>query len=584
MWDLSTFVDDNGVQHWKGKFRVGDENEYLYVEPLFDEQGVPTGHYKITFKMGSFEITTQMSKVNGELVVQKDEDSLDRTRITPEGTFYEHRGDIRSEWEVVAKQETRGLMSQSLYSNQSLVISNMGIAERRALGHDVGKTYLPNGTAICYHFDTDFFDQHGNTIAENGGVLDPLPNPLVPTTPHLIDESNNTPGNPIDFKPAILSFSPYSEVGKAMYGNYTLTHPLGAHKWTVDFWLEYIWFEQQSLFDVGNEGDRIQIIVSPGDPYYNTYENRVPDDPPYDYGTSPEPVYSDYMVYNNVMPSGTFVYHTSGTWEEHYTIEEKIEELYHPTEEFKFLPNSWMHFGFVLTDTQIKFYVDIYEIAFDRKITGDTQGSAIFNQEKNTFCLDELYIDTVAEPFDSFYQTTLDKIPWGNISASEYNFILDVKDKNSVYTNLFDTSAFTNAVERIAGGSGTFFLSSNVVSGNPLLVGASLNIVFTANITGLDTTTGFVIRYNDVDIPVMYPTNSGLAALTAKDADGTYIYFREKSRLSLVYDGVNFIMNMTDVVEIGNMNAVTSNAVANWAFRVRTSAPASPVDGDIWIV
>ena len=53
----------------------------------------------------------------------------------------------------------------------------------------------------------------------------------------------------------------------------------------------------------------------------------------------------------------------------------------------------------------------------------------------------------------------------------------------------------------------------------------------------------------------------------------------------------NIVITAVDVVQNGNMNAVTSNAVYNFvpplattAHRVRTSAPSSPVNGDIWVV
>ena len=53
----------------------------------------------------------------------------------------------------------------------------------------------------------------------------------------------------------------------------------------------------------------------------------------------------------------------------------------------------------------------------------------------------------------------------------------------------------------------------------------------------------------------------------------------------------NIVITAVNVVQNGNMNAVTSNAVYNFvppvattANRVRTSAPSSPVDGDIWVV
>jgi len=575
LWDLSTFVDDNGRQHYEGRFRVGDENEYLLVDPILDEFGMPTGKFKISFKMGSFEVTTQMSKINGELIVQKDENSLDRTRITPEGTFYEHRGstNAESEWIAVAKQETRGLMTQSVYSYDSLVITNMSIAERRALGHDVGKTYL-SANAICYHFDTDdetagtvseprhiqlpmdqhLYDHKGNTLEDNGGSIEYLSD--SDSLPRLVDESDNTSASPIDFKPAILAFSPYSEIAKSLYGGYKLVHPLGNNLWTVDFWIEYMWAEDQTLFDVGNEGDRIQILIAYDEPKYNShYEN---DDPPYDYGV----MYEDLPVYNVAKPGEQYIYHTSGTFEESFILSEKIEELYGET--FNFNPNTWLHAGFVLTNDKILFYVDVYKIEFNRHQLGNTPGTAIFNTDKNSFCLDELYIDTVSETFESFRQSSLDNIPWGNIPYTQKNFILDVKDLSSFYTNIFQSQTFADAVESIThSGSSCYFLNSNSMTGDNLVVGGTTKIMFTADITGPNISTPFVINYNGVDIPVKQPTNSGLADIFAKSVSSTYIYFRNKSRLDLVYDGVYFVLSVTDTIESGNMNPVTSNAIAN---------------------
>ena len=96
LWDLSTFIDDNGHKHYEGKMRVGGTQQYLFVDPIL-ANNIPTGEYNITFKVGSFEISTESSKINGELVIQKDENSLDRTRITPTGTYYEHRN-YHSHW------------------------------------------------------------------------------------------------------------------------------------------------------------------------------------------------------------------------------------------------------------------------------------------------------------------------------------------------------------------------------------------------------------------------------------------------------------------------------------------------------
>ena len=466
-WDLSTFIDDRGRTHTKGAFRVGDADEYFYVEPIYTEAGIPTGKFNITFKVGNFEITSQASVVNGELVIQETEDSLDRTRITPTGTFYEHRGDSRISWSnatTVAKLDTRGLLSQYLFSRDSMVITNISIDKRRKLGHDIGKPYLSDD-AIIYHFDTDKKDQNGDI----GYTME------YDVEPELKDESDNEEGSPIDYKPAILALAPYSEIGKSLVGQYSLNHPLGNQLWTVDFWIEYIWAENQTIFDIGNTGDRISIVVSNGEPYYNTFEE----------GTVPynsETVERTEIVYNSIIPKGNYVYHTDGFNEEHFLLEDRG---------VNFLPNTWMHFGVILDNQKIYLYVDNQKFDFARYSLTNTAARALFNIEKNSFCLDELYIDTVSEVFssdnpddDTFVKTTMDRIPWGAIDYKDKPFIFDVDDLNSFYTNIFDSPDFDQAIEKKLS-----YSTSEVDTGKKWIDGKTIyrkvlpNITFSTNVT-----------------------------------------------------------------------------------------------------
>lgn len=611
-WDLSTFIDDNGRQHYKGMFRVGDENEYLFVEPELNGQGIPTGKYKISFKMGTFEITTLQSRINGELIVQRDDQSLDRTRITPEGTFYEHRDSADTEvgWYEVAKMETAGLMTKTLYSHDSLIISNMNITERRSIGHDIGKAYLSNN-GRCYHFDTDFKDQNGNI----GYTIQSRQESQY--VPRLVDGSNNEIGNPIDYTPAILSCSPYSEICKSLFGGYTLTHELGTTDWTIDFWIEYIYAENQTLFDVGlDQGDRIQIVISPGDPYYNYFRrgdepfDPTVDDPPYNFNV----MNNNQVVYNNVLAKGAFVYHIYGTQEEVFTLQERGVE---------FAENSWQHFAFVNdnANSKIKFYFQDVKVEFIKWSQAVTPGTAIFNREMNSFCLDELYVDTVPEifklinkgdwetttayvvddmvsvttggvttyyvckvahtsgssfdiaeaanwnvlkNFDSFVKSTTDKVPWGRISDGARNFILDVDDDDHFFTNIFNGNKFATAVERVVstgGAASCIIADSRTITGPELREGSNIKILFTEDVAASDTTTCMTIVYNGVTMEVKQALNGTFVDFTAKEIDGSFVYALANSRMDLVYINNCLTLGVTNVVESGNMNAVTSNAV-----------------------
>ena len=421
LWDLSTFVDKYGIQHYKGRMYVGGTEQYLHVDPIIRD-GIPTGEYTIAFKVGSFEITSEASKINGEFIVQLNETSLDRTRITPQGTYYEHRGTSDGEWVAVAKQETKGLLSQILYSEQSLVVTNTTIAERRKLGHDIGKPHLTSN-ALVYHFDTDLLNQHGNA----GYTLD------YKSYPVLVGAGDNNPADVIDFTPAILTLSPYSEIGKSLYGQYSLAHPLSGNSWTVDFWIQYIWAENQTVFDIGNETDRIYVVISTGEPNYNEYDEDS--EPPYNY----EVTETESLVYNVTLGADTFIFHT-GNSDEHVLFSDLG---------IKFEPNTWLHIAVVLSADKISLFVGRKKVEFSRYSISQTGGTATFNREMNSFCLDELYIDTDEENFAVFISSTLDKIPWGTLDYTKKHFILDAADLSEVHTNLFDSDIFRQKVLEI---------------------------------------------------------------------------------------------------------------------------------------
>ena len=416
-WDLSTFVDEYGVHHYKGQFSLGDTDEYLRVIPILEE-GHPTGRFEFQAKFGVFEFSAEATKVNGEFIIQKDENSLDRTRIAPHGTYYEHRGTVDSNWSTIAKQTTSGLLSQILFSDESLLITNMSISTRRALRHDIGKPYI-TANALVYHFDTDLFNQNGSasyTLSYG-------------TPPVLVDESDNLQDSVIDFSPAILKLAPYSEIGRSLYGQYSLIHPLTGNEWTVDFWIKYIWSENQTLFDIGNETDRIKIIISSGEPNYNEYGD---DEPPYNY----EVTEASEPVYNVALGEDVYLFH-SGQNEEYV----KLSDL-----GISFISDTWMHFAVVLTSDKITVFIGTQKKEFTRWNVAQSSSTAVFNAEKNSFCLDELYIDVSAEAFESFRQSSLDKIPWGSLDYTKKHFILDTADTDYFHTNLFDSQLFKDKV------------------------------------------------------------------------------------------------------------------------------------------
>jgi hypothetical protein len=146
------------VRYYPGEMRVEGSDQYFRVLPVVKD-GILLD-YHVEFKAGSFTVESNLSKINGEVVVTLNDNALDRTRITPQGTFYEHRSTPESAWVVIAQMTTAGVKSRNLYSDDSIVIANSNITTRRKNGTDIGLPYLTQDSEV-YHFDTDFNNQKG---------------------------------------------------------------------------------------------------------------------------------------------------------------------------------------------------------------------------------------------------------------------------------------------------------------------------------------------------------------------------------------------------------------------------------------
>lgn len=420
-WDLSTFVDPRGIQRWEGLFRVGSPNQYLHVNPIINDIGQIID-YEIIFKVGKFELSSTASNIKGEVIVMADDRPWERTRITPTGTYYEYLPSQEAGWQTVAKQETRGLMSQLMYSGQSIILTNSSITQRRRNGIDLGRPYLSEHSLV-YHFDEDFLDQHGN----RGYTLE--------GQAQLVDMDDNTPLVPIDFTAAILSVAPYSEVGKSAYGQFSITHPLGdSNVFTVDFWIQYIWAENQVLLDIGVPSDRIQIICSSGEPNYNEPQDG---EPPYNW----EIESADKMPYNVAAGSAVYANHQGiGSFD---TID--LEDI-----GFEFTPNTWEHLAVVLTDTEITLYLRDRRLHFTRYGTGIQEATAILNAGEMSFQLDEMLVDTTrVREFEDFVAGTHDKVPWAALDHKKKHYILDAAEPDNITGNIFTSRTFEEAVLRV---------------------------------------------------------------------------------------------------------------------------------------
>ena len=127
----------------------------------------------------------------------------------------------------------------------------------------------------------------------------------------------------------------------------------------------------------------------------------------------------------------------------------------------------------------------------------------------------------------------------------------------------------------------TILATGTTITGPALGTGGNIKILFTAAISGSDTSTGLSLTYNGDAISVKVGKDGSLEDFCAVEvSSGTYRYLQAYTTLELVFDGTYFIIvgspivlsgsnykihadgnHAVDVVASNNMNSVTSNAV-----------------------
>lgn len=504
-WALSTITLEDGSTRYEGAMRVGGDDEYFEVEPYNIVNGVPQ-NYHVKFKAGNFEIASQMSSINGILYIQENDRALDRTKISPNGTYYQHRETVNSEWQTIASSNVNGVMTKQVFSDDTLFITNQDMAQRRKQGYDIGNAYLSSASKV-YHFDTDIFDQNGvNDLTVEDAEIDGGHN--------LVGKDNES--DDIDFTPAILAIAPYATLGKSLYGRYGITAAYGScDKFTVDFWLQYIYAENQIIFDIGNTGDKIKLIIAAGECYFEKGaddESGIPfnaeitqsrlynllplRDVLFNKASENEIAFNaaangecpfesiavkefnaNYVYYVKTTTAGVEVWSVATvTAATYYTL--LAAGLYEKTLPFNspaaahsylqhdgqtqseqrelsdigvsFTPNSWLHIGIIASANKITVALNDRAAEFTRYETAAAALSVVLNSSRNSFMLDELLVDiTEAEAVDTFYEHTTNRVPWANLSKSNDYFILTVKDLQNFKTNIFDTQLFKDKVAEV---------------------------------------------------------------------------------------------------------------------------------------
>lgn len=424
-WALTRVKLPDGKIRYEGSMRVGGVDEYLQVVPIV-RNGI-VQRYEIKFKVGNFEVTSQSSNINGDLYIQAHEQSLERTKITPSGIFFEHRNSPSDSWAVVNQFTTSGVKTPTVYSDNHLIITNKDMAQRRKSGSDIG-CVLPQG-ALVYHYDTDIYDQTG---------ADTLPVLHIPKAGRIApelrgsDDSSAQSSAVQDFTPAILACAPYSTVAKMLYGNFALEKSLGVtNTFTVDFWLKYFWNESQEMFRLGTNNEYVSVQLTNREPYYNEV---AAGDVLYNEAIAS----AQEVVYNEIADAKKQIVYKSAAGETR-------EDLSFYGVEF--LEGKWTHVGIIGEENTVAVLFDKTKIAFTKNAAFASDVVLSCNKTQGLFCVDELMIakDT-AIPETQFLQNTEERVPWGSLDYTKKWFVLDA-DK-TIFCNLFESEEFKQAVRK----------------------------------------------------------------------------------------------------------------------------------------
>ena len=173
------------------------------------------------------------------------------------------------------------------------------------------------------------------------------------------------------------------------------------------------------------------------------------------------------------------------------------------------------------------------------------------------------------------------------ITIPELNTITTIQEDDAIMLTHSD-----GVTEKIAAANltarDTFIIAATpTVTGPTLGTGFAVRILFTAAITGLNTSSALVINYNETEYTVKVAKDGQLVDFVAQEFTENnatvYKYLQAYTVLELIYNGSNFVIvgnpivfsgsdfkiyadgskyKLVDEVAVDNINSVTSNAVA----------------------
>ncbi|MDR2020532.1 MAG: hypothetical protein LBQ14_07185 [Treponema sp.] len=321
-------------------------------------------------------------------------------------------------WQTMARFGLEGLETSQLFALNQFFLTNDDMQGRRSKGFDIGAPYLSDNSRVV-HYDVNMLDQYGQelfTMAGTGALV----------------------GDKESIALALKATAPYATESKALYGNFRLQTNIGITSlFTVDFWMLYKWYEEQVLFEIGNDTEQIKIEAINDEPYINDHavDGVWLNDHP-----------TDGVWLNEIRLAHTRTGHyLNGTWE--YIV---LEE---------FIADRWYHVGIIHAADHIQVAINNQVFPFGSQEIVDPivvdinpmQGQ--IDGEYPLMAVDEVLIDaTVAETLSVFYQNTILRRPWGKLDDQYPWFVINVKDPNYFRTNIFQSPDFAAAVQAIING------------------------------------------------------------------------------------------------------------------------------------
>ena len=176
--------------------------------------------------------------------------------------------------------------------------------------------------------------------------------------------------------------------------------------------------------------------------------------------------------------------------------------------------------------------------------------------------------------------------------------IKTVLDNANISPDASAINQLFTAIQKNTGCIITDALTPTTITNAPALqTGSVVKIMFGADVTGANTSTALTISYNGSGKTVKVCKNGSLADVTAHEiTSGTFKYIQSHTTIEFVYDGTYFVIvgnpvvlsgadytiyadgkKVVNTITPGDMNAVTSNAVANNKIDTVTSSSQLPV-------